>query len=78
MGFGDDLKQGVEVRIQTERGGLSIKVWRNEYGDEQVAFRAIPHTDFGGRRVGLDSLLWQGTIDGEFHGQRSLFGPEPD
>jgi hypothetical protein len=73
MAFGADSFKGVEVRIQTERGALSLKVRRNALGDEVVVLRAFPHTDFAGRRVGLDSVLWSGSVDGQVHGQAVLF-----
>ena len=73
MAFGPNADSGVEVRIQTERGSLSIKVQRNAWGDEVVQVRAFPHTDFAGRKVGLDSVLWSGSIDGRISGQPSLF-----
>lgn len=77
MAFGTDPAKGVDVRIQTERGAISLKVWRNEFGDEQVVLRAFEHTDFGGRKVGTKGILWQGTVDGQWHGQTSMFGEEP-
>lgn len=72
MAFGDDAQKGVEVRIQTERGALSLKVKRVG-GDELVELRAFPHMDFAGRKVGLDSLLWQGSVDGQVTATRPLW-----
>ena len=74
--YGPDAAKGVEVRIQTEHGSTSLKVWRDEYGNTQVKLRGFPHKDFTGRWVGLKDVLWHGTIDGQWHGQ-TRFGTEP-
>lgn len=75
LAFGEDADKGVEVRIQTERGALSLKV-RRVAGDEIAELRAFPHTDFAGRKVGLDSPLWSGSVDGRVSSMR-LFPEEP-
>ena len=77
VAFGEDALKGVEVRIQTEHGSLSLKVFRDEYGNTQAKLRAFQHKDFTGRMVGLNDLLWHGTVDGQWHGQATMFGKEP-
>lgn len=64
MAYGEDETAGIEVRIQTERGSLSLKVQRSG-GSEIALLRAFQHIDFAGRKVGLNAVLWQGSIDGQ-------------
>lgn len=73
MAYGDDPDKGVEVRIQSERGSVSLKVTRNAFGDELVSLQAFQHIDFAGRKVGLDCVLWSGSMDGRISGQPTLF-----